>query len=82
MIVTLQLTSEQADLLRPIVLKASAKHGNVVFVATAAPNNCTWRLQVTAIPARLGSKILQILKKEAISMPNSDVSRKSPESEQ
>jgi hypothetical protein len=66
MIVTLQLTSEQAHSLTPIVLEASAKQGNVVFVATVAPNNGTWRLQATAFPARLESKILQILKKEAI----------------
>jgi hypothetical protein len=38
----------------------------VFLIATVAPNNGAWRLYAPAIPARLGSKILKILKKEAI----------------
>jgi hypothetical protein len=66
MIVTLELNSAQERSLAPIVRDANAKRANVVFLASVAPDNGTWRLQATVIPARVGSKILQILKKELI----------------
>jgi hypothetical protein len=66
MIVGLQLSKEQERLLAPIVREASAKRANVVFLASVAPDNGAWWLQATVIPARVGSKILQILKKEVV----------------
>jgi len=76
-VITLQLSSVQERSLAPIVSEASAMGNNVLFVATCAPDNDSWRLQATVIPARLGRKVLALLKKESAGATNSNVSRES-----
>jgi hypothetical protein len=78
MIVTLQLSNEQERLLGPIVAEATALRNHVLFINTCGPNNGSWPLQAAVIPARVGSKILGILKKETAFATTGDVSHEPP----
>jgi hypothetical protein len=67
------LDQKQQARFAPLVREASAMGNNVLFVATCAPDNGCWRLQAMVVTARVGSKLLAIVKKEATAVAISDV---------
>jgi hypothetical protein len=60
-IIRIKLTDEQSGFLAPLVLAAASRHENVVFLATAAPSQDEWHLQVITAPATLGQKIKKLI---------------------
>lgn len=67
-IVRLRLTAEQANQLAPIVKCAATSGQNVLFVALCAPfwneDGTFWDLQTTLIPARIGHKIIKLVRSQ------------------
>jgi hypothetical protein len=60
-VIRIKLTDEQSGFLAPLVLAAASRHENIVFVATAAPSQGDWHLQVITAPATLGQKLRKLL---------------------
>ena len=60
MIVKLYLTPEQ----QALVPQASSARENAIFIATAAPHNGAWRLQMATISGATDTKMLRLIKAE------------------
>jgi hypothetical protein len=65
-IVEFSLNGEQEELLAPLVRQASCSRRNILFLATAAPHNGAWRLQVIEVSPTTGSKILKLIQPEQL----------------
>ena len=67
-IIRLKLTAEQASQLAPLATRAAASRQNVLFVALCAPfwngDGTFWDLQTTLIPARIGHKIIKLVRSQ------------------
>jgi hypothetical protein len=67
-VIRLRLTAEQTSQLSPLVLEASARHENVIFIAVTVPswsqqdNATVWQLQATSFRARLGQKLQKLIR--------------------
>jgi hypothetical protein len=65
-IVRLMLTSQQAAQIAPMLERASACERNVLFVAAAVPfwrdGALVWEWQLTLIPAKIGHKIVKLIR--------------------
>jgi hypothetical protein len=67
-VIKLKLTPGQIEQLTPLVIEAAGNRENVLFVAAAAPSwsaqdaETVWELQVVLLPARIGHKILKLIR--------------------
>jgi hypothetical protein len=66
-VVHLELTNLQVDQLAPLVIEASGKRENVLFICAAVPfwsreeAATIWEFQVVTIPARIGERLKKLI---------------------
>jgi hypothetical protein len=70
-IIRLRLTDEQAAQLAPLVTEAAKHHENVLFTAVALPfwapdEGTIWDLQTVTLPARIGNKIVKLIRENTL----------------
>jgi hypothetical protein len=67
-VIKLPLTPGQTEQLAPLAIEAAGNRENVLFVAAAVPfwspkdGETVWELQVISLPAKIGHKILKLVR--------------------
>jgi hypothetical protein len=74
-VIKLALTLGQTEQLTPLVREAAGNRENVLFVATAVPfwspqdGETVWELQVVSLPAKIGHKIVKLIRDSDVGAP-------------